>query len=75
MQRRANAALIAAAPELYEALNELLRASIKDYGLSDDDGDDEPVAMSSSGGVAVTFGMLRRARSALSRDRTNRQAR
>lgn len=53
--------------DLLSAASELVSASIGDYGLSADDGDDEPVAMTSRGGVFVKFGMLRRALKAINR--------
>ncbi|RAK51620.1 hypothetical protein DJ017_17445 [Phenylobacterium soli] len=53
--------------KLREALEELLSACEADFGVPDDgDEDDEAVDGGEGGDMAVTFGMLRRARAALS---------
>jgi hypothetical protein len=52
---------------LREALDELLTACEDDAGVPNEgDEDDEPVGISSSGPMSLTFGMMRRARAALS---------
>lgn len=69
----ANAHLIAAAPELLEALKELLSACETDCGTpSDNDGDEEPVGggLDHEGNpdpMALTFGHMRRAARAIAK--------
>lgn len=64
----ANARLISAAPDMAEALQELLTACLEDFGDPDDGwSDNESVAVGERS--PITFGMLRRARSALAKAR------
>lgn len=64
----ADARLIAAAPELAETLDELLTACLNDFG-DPDDGYSDTESVEVGERSPITFGMLRRARSALRKAR------
>lgn len=67
-RQMATARLWMAAPDLLEALRALLTACEEDCGVpSDCDADDEAVGAGEDGDMALTFGMLRRARAAIAK--------
>lgn len=65
----ANIRLIAAAPDLYEALKSLTEACEGDFFGSEtnDCADDEAVGGGTDGDMCLTFGAIRRARAALAK--------
>ena len=68
-QLLADARLIAAAPDLFKALDELMQAHDEDIGM-DGYPDDESIGFQGDGqDMPMTFGMLRRARAAIKKAR------
>ena len=69
-ENKANARLMAAAPDLLEALEQLLSVMDVDGPATDDDPDEDSVGWNGDGTeMPMTFGHLRRARSAIAKAR------